>query len=151
MLEPLSNSLVPISAITPTEGLAGSNVVNGTILDTEAYRAGHILILVHLGAIVSGAATSVKVQVDTVSNMATPEDIEGSEQTIADTDDGKFFMIDVINPPQRYLRVVVSRATQNATVSAVYLIYRNKARPVTQAAANVAGTEVHWNKAVGTA
>lgn len=149
MIEPLSQQIAVVSAITPTEGLAAATLLNGSTLDTQLYNGERILILVHLGAIVSGAVTSLKVEVSDASNMGSPADIAGSAQTIADDKDSTFFMVDIINPIKRYLRVVVSRGTQNATVSAVYIIYGIRQRPVTSTA--VSGVEIHRDKATGTA
>ena len=42
---------------------------------------------------------------------------------IADDDDNKVFYLDIKRPQLRYGRLVVSRATQNATVSAVAVLY----------------------------
>ena len=149
MVDPLSKKIAVVSAITPTEGLAAATALNGSTLDTQLYNGDGILILVHMGAIVTNAVTSLKVEVSDASNMSSAADILGSAQTIADDKDGTYFMVDIVNPIKRYLRVVVSRATQNATVSATYIIYNIRNRPVTSLA--VSGAEIHRDKATGTA
>jgi hypothetical protein len=149
MIEPLSQQIAVVSAITPTQGLAAATAVNGSTLDTQLYNGERVLILIHLGAIVTGAVTSAKVEVSDASDMSGPADIVGSSQTIAADKDDTYFMIDIINPIKRYLRLVVSRGTQNATVSATYIIYGIRHRPVTSTA--VSGVEVHRDKATGTA
>ena len=149
MIEPLSQQIAVVSAITPTEGLAAATALNGSTLDTQTYNSERILILVHFGAIVSGAVTSLKVEVSDASNMSSPADIAGSAITVADTADNTFYMIDIINPIKRYLRLVVSRGTQKATVSAVYIVYGVRERPVTSSA--VTAVEIHRDKATGTA
>jgi len=150
MIEPLSSKFHVASAITPTEGLAASTAINGSSLDLQTYFADRVLIIVHFGAIVSGAATSIKVESDDNTNFSSAQDITGSAQTVADTKDSTCFLIDVINPPERFIRVVVSRGTQNATVSALYLVYGLR-EPASQLTANVSGLEIHRDKAVGTA
>lgn len=109
-----------MSAVTPTAGAAGTSAINGTTLDCSGYDG--VLIGVHFGTIVAGAVTSIKAQHGDASDMSDAADISGSSVTINDTDDDKVFYIDV-RVKKRYLRVVVSRATQNATVAAVYVLY----------------------------
>ena len=124
--------------------------INGSSLDLEVYSADRVLIVVQMGAIVSGAATSLKVESDDNTGFSSAQDITGTAQTIADTKDDTIFLVDVINPPERFLRIVVSRGTQNATVSAVYLVYGVRGN-VTQVTASVSGLEIHRDKAVGSA
>ena len=150
MIEPLSSKVHVVPAITPTAGLAAATAVNGASLDLQAYFADRVLIIVQFGAIVSGAATSIKVESDDNTGFSTAQDITGSAQTVTDVQDNTCFLVDVINPPERFIRVVVSRATQNSTVSAIYLVYGLR-EPAAQLTANVSGTEVHRDKPVGTA
>lgn len=146
----LSDIATVVPAITATEGLAAATDVNGAACDMrDGYDS--VLIAVQLGAIVTNAVTAVKVQQDTVSNFATAADLLGSAQTVADSADGKMVLIDIRQPTKQYLRVVVTRATQNATVSAVYIKYSNSRRPVTHATAAVLGTEQFVAPAEGTA
>jgi hypothetical protein len=150
MIRPLSDMIYVVPAITPTAGLAAATVVSGSSLDLEVYSANRVLIVVQMGAIVSGAATSLKVESDDNTNFSSAQDITGTAQTIADTKDDTCFLVDVINPPERFLRISVSRGTQNATVSAIYLVYGTRTN-VTQVAASVSGLEIHRDKPVGTA
>jgi hypothetical protein len=128
-----------LSAVTPTAGAAGTSVINGTIIDCAGFNG--CLIAVHMGTIVSGAVTSIKAQSGNDSGLSDAADIAGTSQSIADTDDDKVFYIDVARGQKRYLKVVISRATQNATLSAVYVLYNARAIPATQDAA-VAGVSV---------
>jgi hypothetical protein len=51
----------------------------------------------------------------------------GTGQTIADDADNTTFVIDILRPNERYIRLHVDRATQNATVGgAWYVQYRGK-------------------------
>ncbi len=81
--------------------------------------------------------------------MSGAQDLLGSSQTIADTDDNKTFYIDLHRPLKRYVRLVVLRATQNATVGALYQQYGFRKPPVTHGT-NVAG-ETLLSPAQGTA
>ncbi len=151
MIEPISSRIYVVNAITPTAGAAAATAVNGAILDMQTYESDRLLIVVSFGAIVTGAATSIKVQTDDAVGFSSPLDITGSSQTVADDKDDTIFMVDVINPPERFVRVSVSRGTQNATLSAIYIIYGVRNKPVTQIAASVSGLEVHRDKPTGTA
>lgn len=135
------------SAVTITAGAAASTAVNGSILDMEGFEG--VLVKVQTGAIVSGAVTSIKMQQDSASAMGSAQDLLGTSVTIADTDDDKTFYIDLHKPTKRYVRVAISRATQNATVAATYEQYGAHKRPVTHGA-NVSG-ETHIAPAEGTA
>lgn len=124
-------------AITPTAGAAGTSVINGAIVDMANFSG--VLIVVPFGTITAGAVTSIKAQQGNDPALADAADLAGTGQTIADTDDDKTFYIDIKNPTDRYVRLVVSRATQNAVVGgATYLLYGPSWAPVTHGA-GVAG------------
>ncbi len=112
------------------------------------------LFLVPLGTIVSGAVTSIKVQQSSDDGAVdTYDDLTGSSQTIADTDDDKLVYVDVLRPGKQYLKLVVSRATQNATIGGIQVIqYQKRSKPqagITQGT-NVSGEQ--WTSpAEGTA
>ena len=125
----LSKNVKISTAITPTAGVAATSDINGTILDMSGYEG--VLVIVRMGAITSGAVTSIKMQQDTAVGGGTMADLLGSSQTIADDDDDETFYIDCNNPQERYVRLVVDRGTQNAVVaSANYIQYgAHKAPP----------------------
>ena len=135
------------SAITPTNGAAGTSDINGSIIDMSGFE--NLLIIVHMGAIVSGAVTTIKAQQDSAPAMGGAQDLLGTELTVTDTDDDKAFYLDIVKPQKRYVRVVVPRATQNATLAAVYIQYNGSKSPVTHGS-NVTG-ETHVSPAEGTA
>ena len=135
------------SAITIAAGAAASTSLNGSILDMSGFE--NVLMILQTGPIVSGAVTTLKAQEDTASAMGGAQDLAGTEQTIADDDDNKTFYLDLKKPRERYVRLVVPRATQDATVSAVYIQYNGKKAPVTHGT-NVTG-ETHVSPAEGTA
>lgn len=152
MVEPLSNLIAVVPAILPSEGVAAATPLNGAGLDLSLYGADRVLMVVTFGPITAGAVTSIKAQVDSeVAFGDSPADIAGSAQTVADNKDDLTFLIDVINPPTPFVRLGVSRGTQNAVIaSAFYLVYGVRNRPVTQPA-GISGKEVHRDKATGTA
>jgi len=140
----LSKNCKISQAITITAGAAGSSDINGTTLDMSGYEG--VLILVRFGAITSGAVTGIRAQQDSDSAMGTAADLLGSAQTVADSDDEKDFYIDLYRPAERYVRLVVDRATQNAVVAgAIYIQYGAKKAPPTH------GTAVSGELLVGVA
>lgn len=145
----LSDVVTPVSAITATQGIAGVTNLDGAACDMDGYES--VLIIVQFGDIAAGAVTSVKVQQDTASSFAAAADLLGSAQTVVDTADGKMVLIDIQRPTEQFIRVNVLRATFAATVSAVYLKYGPRARPVTHATASVLSRETFIAPAEGTA
>jgi hypothetical protein len=134
-------------AITPTAGAAGATPINGAIIDMANFTG--VVFVVQFGAIVAGAVTSIKAQQGAQANMSDAADLAGTGQTVADDADDKCFFIDVKNPTKRYVRLVVSRATQNATCSAMAYSYGPSSAAVSHGS-NVAG-ERHASPAEGTA
>lgn len=144
----LSKNTKISQAITVTAGAAGTSDINGTTLDMSGYDG--VLMLITFGAITAGAVTSIKAQQGAASNLSDAADLEGTAQTIADDDDEETFYIDLYRPAERYVRLVVDRATQNAVVaSATYIQYRASKAPTTHGS-NVSG-ETHVSPAEGTA
>jgi hypothetical protein len=145
----MTNGLSETAKVTRVSNAvaAGTTAINSSSVDTKGFAA--VEFLVAMGTIVSGAATSLKLQgSDDDSNW---DDLEGTSQTIADDDDNTVFIADVLLPQHRYVRCVVSRATQNATVDGIIaLSYRAAAEPVTHGA-TVGGSELHASPIVGTA
>ena len=135
------------SAITPTAGAAGSININGSEIDMEGYE--NLLIVVHTGAIVAGAAFSIKAQQDIVTGMASAADLLGTSQTILDTEDDQVRYIDIIKPIEQFIRLVALIATQNVTLCAFYIKYNGKKRPSVHGS-NVSG-ETHISPIEGTA
>lgn len=126
-------------AITPTEGASASTDVEGATLDMAGWDG--VLMVVSFGAITAGAATSIKAQQDSDSQLGTVEDITGSAQTVADNADDKTFYIDIRRPTKRYVRLHVDRATQVATVgSALYIQYKGRTKSSAQGT-NVTGEQ----------
>ena len=135
-------------AITSADGVAGTEDINGATLDMQGFE--NVMAIVTFGVITGSAVTSIKMQQDTDSAMGTAADLLGTAQTVADTDGEKTFYIDLVKPQERYVRLVVDRATQNAVVaSATYLQYNGVKAPSTHGT-NVSG-ETHISPIEGTA
>lgn len=129
-----------VIASTTTLGAAAATAITSSAVDTLGFD--ECTFIVPLGTIVSGAVTSMKVQQssdDAVSDAY--DDLTGSNQAILDTDDDKVKYFTVVRPGKRYLKCVVSRATQNATIGGIIAILSQAgSRPVSQGT-NVAGEQ----------
>ena len=134
-------------ASTTTAGAAGTSAITSSAVDTAGFDG--CLFIVPLGTIVASAVTSIKVQQCDTSG-GSYADLTGTNQTIADTDDDKLLYVDVFRPREQFLKLVVSRATQNATIGGIIaVLYNARSRPVTHGS-NVAGETFNW-PAEGTA
>jgi hypothetical protein len=138
------------SAVTPTAGAAGTSDINGTTLDMSGFEG--VMVVVRMGAITSGAVTSIKMQQGAASGMGDAADLAGTGQTIADDDDEQIFIIDLFRPTERYVRLVVDRGTQNAVVSSAhYIQYGPREMPTEMNATDAVTYERHISPAEGTA
>lgn len=128
---------------------AGAADVNSDIIDTAGFDA--LRFIVGFGAITSGAATSIKVQQNTANSATGMADLAGSAQTVADTDDNKIFITEILKPQERYVRLTTLRATQNAVIDfALVELFRARTLPITEDSI-VGGSETHAAPAEGTA
>jgi hypothetical protein len=144
----LSKQVKITQAITPTAGAAATSDINGATLDMAGFEG--VLIEVVFGDITAGAVTSIKAQQGAASNLSDAADLAGTGQTVADTDDGDTFYIDLYRPTERYVRVVVDRGTQNAVVaSATYFQYGAHDQPVSHG--TTVNGELHVSPDEGTA
>lgn len=144
----LSKSAKFTTAITQAEGVAAQTDINGAILDMKGFEG--VLMCVRFGAITAGAVTSIKAQSGAASNMSDAADLLGTGQTVAADDDNEMFIIDLVKPLERYVRVVVDRGTQDAVVEdAFYVQYGAREQPVTQGSG--INSEVHVSPIEGTA
>ena len=144
----LSKAVKITQAITPAAGAAGSTDIEGAVIDMAGFEG--VLMVVTFGEITGSAATAVRAQQGAAANLSDAADLLGTAQTVADNDDGDTFYIDLYRPLERYVRVVVDRATQNAVVaSATYFQYGASDLPVTHGA--TVNGELHVSPAEGTA
>ncbi len=144
----LSKNVKISQVITPTAGAAATTDINGTTLDMSGFEG--VAFIVTMGEITAGAVTSAKVQQDTASGMGTAADLAGTGITIADDDDEQVFVLDVPNPKERYVRLVVDRGTQNAVVaSAIAIQYGARLAPTSHGTGVTA--ECNVSPAEGTA
>jgi hypothetical protein len=128
---------IVVASLT-SAGAAGQTAITSASVDTAGFDG--CCFIIPTGPIVSGAVTTAKVQhsADTSGSPDDFSDLLGSSIVIADDDDDQVKYLDVVRPQKRFLKVVVSRATQNATIGGIIaVLYRARTKPVTQPA----GTE----------
>lgn len=130
---------------------AGVTDVTSSAIDMKGFDSCQFIVL--LGAIVTAAVTSVKAQQSSDDGSADAyADLEGTGITVADDDDNQMVVLDIDHPQERYLKCIVDRATQNATVDGIIAIqYNAQKEPVTHDATTVVGSEYHHAPAEGTA
>ncbi len=133
---------------------AGStDVTDCDVIDMQNFEGCRFI--VGFGAITSGAVTGIRVQQATAKTSDTAltsgADLEGSAIVVADTDDSKAVIIDIFKPRERYLQLVIDRATQNAVIDfALAEKYGARVLPVAKHA-DIATQELHVSPAEGTA
>lgn len=138
--------------VNATEGAAGTDDINGDVVDTSGFTS--VTFVCVMGAIVAGAATVLKAQEDDndAVGFGDASDLAGTAITIADDDDNKIVVLTVKHPLKRYIRPVVTRATEDATVAALVAVLNGAARkaPITDHA-DVTTRETHVSPVAGTA
>jgi len=136
------------TAVTPAAGVAAQTAINGTTLDMAGFES--VLMLIRMGVITATAVTSIKAQQGDESDLSDAADLLATSQTIAADDDNETFLLDLVKPSKRYVRIVVTRGTADAVVSDVlYMQYNGKKAPESQGT-GVNG-ELHVSPAEGTA
>jgi hypothetical protein len=127
---------------------AGTSAINSTSVDMAGYDSA--CFIVSPGTITSGAVTSINLAQS--SDNVTFNDLLGSGITIADDDDNQTFALEVVKPSQRYVRLEVARATQNAVIGDIYCIQRGPGvKPQSNNVADTITSELHQSPAEGTA
>lgn len=131
---------------------AGTSVITpGSGVDCQGFRSCRFI--ASFGTIVAGAATSVEVHQssdDGSSDSYTA--LLGSKITVADDDDNKLVAVDIVAPRERYLKLVVNRATQDATLDGIVAeLYDPSEIPTTDDSSTVVDQETHIAPAEGTA
>jgi hypothetical protein len=134
-----------VQATTVTAGAAGTTAVNGATVDLSGVE--EVMVIVPFGAIVSGAVTSIRWQEGSTTSPTT--DVAGTNMTVLDTEDDTVKVLRILKPRSRYGRVVVSRATQNATVGAIMYVLSGLRTLPSVDGAGVA-SELHVSPAAGT-
>lgn len=131
---------------------AGQTTQTSSVIDTQGYDG--VKLYTAFGTITAGAATSVKVQQSSDNGSADAyTDLAGTSVTVADDDDNQVVVHDIYRPRERYLKVVVLRATQNSVIDGIVaVLYGASKMPTIDDTANtVVARETHISPAEGTA
>lgn len=122
----------------------------GTAIDTLGWDG--ILFIFAFGTITSTAVVTIKAQQGLQSGGGDAADLEGTAQSVADTDDNKIVVIDIYKPRKRYVRPVVTRATANAVIDGVVaILYRGELTPAAAHSTAVRVAEAFNSPPEGTA
>lgn len=135
-----------------TAGAAATSAITSSALDMQGFDAA--MFYVPIGTIVTNGVQSVKLQQSSDDGAADDySDIVGTNMTIADDDDNEAVVIDIQRPQKRYLKLVISRATQNSTFGGIHAIqYKRGVNPQTGPSHGTGVTlEQHAAPAEGTA
>lgn len=122
----------------------------GAAVDMSGWQ--EIDMIFQFATIAADGVNSIKAQCDDNASFSSPQDIAGTAQAIADDDDGQVFIINIQNPPERYVRAFVDKDATNACAETVTYCQSNPgSKPQTSDTANAVTTEAHVWPAVGTA
>lgn len=128
---------------------AAQTDITCSAVDMLGYTA--CMIVVSLGTITSSGVPSVKLQQSSDDASADDySDLAGSKVTGDDTMGNKLLVIDIHKPLKRYVKAIVSRATANVAVNAVWAIQYNP-DTVPAGAGSVTASKVLNSPAEGTA
>ena len=131
---------------------AGTTSQNGSSVDMQGFNT--VTFIAAFGTLTDTAVTGIKAQQSSDDGSSdTFADLEGTAKAIADTDDNKLLVLEIVKPRERYVRPVITRGTANAVIDSVIAILSNKGPgklPITEDA-TVAGSELHVSPAEGTA
>lgn len=150
----MANNLSNSTKISVVEGAAaaGQTALTSDAIDMANWEG--VRFLTAFGAITSGGVQSVKLQQANDSGGSPDDfsDIEGSSVTVADDDDGQVVVHDVWRPTKRYVRAIVSRATQDSVLSVIIAeTYGPRVLPTTDDTATVVARRLLTSPAEGTA
>lgn len=134
-------------AIPNASRSAGSTAVNGNTIHTDIYTSAAALI--EFGAITTNAVTSIKWQGS--EDNSTWHDLKDTKLDVADTDDNKYFVNVLSGAMHKYVRVVISRGTANATIRSGWYILGDPHLSGTANPGEIAGTKVTGSPEFGTA
>ena len=127
---------------------AGTSDQNSTALDMKGFDS--VIFIASFGVITGSAVTSTRLATSTDNSSFA--DLLSTDITIADDDDTGVTVHDLNAPQERYIRLTVKRATQNAVIDGVIAIqYNAKAEPTTHDATTVISSEFYASPARGTA
>lgn len=128
---------------------SGTASRNGATLDMAGYES--VLGIVTFATIASSAVGDAHWEQGDESNLSDAADLAGTAIVTADDDDNQRFLMDLVKPTKRYVRLVVTKDASNACAeSANYLQYGAADLPIDNTDAGEVETELHVSPAEGT-
>jgi hypothetical protein len=146
----IPKSISEFKFTTALDYVSASADRNGAVLDMMGFKG--VMMVVKFAVIATGAVTTIKAQSGTDGTMTDAADLAGTGQTIAADDDNQLFIIDLYEPCERYVRLVIDKDGANATAEcATYIQYGAGYRPTTVNVTDLVTYERHMSPAEGTA
>ncbi len=127
-----------------------TNVTDATGVDCSGYE--RATFFVAWGVITASGVQSIEVHQssdDGGSDSYTA--VIGSKVTVADDDDAKITMVEIYRPVEKWLKVVINRATQNSVVELAWCILSDPSVSAAALSSTVSGYEEHASPIEGTA
>lgn len=113
-MESLTYNSKLVVGITTAAGAAGtSDTVSSAAIDTAGFQG--FIAEVAFGPIVSGAVTTFFIT-DCDTSGGSFANVAGTGISVADTDDNTVITSEIIRGAKRYIKINVTRATQNSTI-----------------------------------
>jgi len=148
---PIKNLSAEAKVSTALDYASANADRTGAVLDMAGFEG--VMMVVKFAVIAAGAATVVKAQQDTaLAFNVDPQDLLGTGIAVADDDDDQIFIIDLVKPRERFVRLYIDKDAANATAEmAWYIQYGARSEPVTQTVTDEVTYERHVSPAEGTA
>jgi len=129
---------------------AGTSTQTSSAIDMQGYDRATVLLII--GTITSGAALSIKLQQsDDDGSTDAYDDLAGSSVSIADTNSNKIVPYDIVRPLKRYVKVVVTRSTQNVVIDGMVVIKQGAMKKPIVQGSTVAASAISTGAEEGTA
>jgi len=140
------------AVVTLHNGAVAAGVTTITPSGLDCSSCNHVRFIVIWGAITATGVQSAEIHTSTDDGAGDAYTaIIGTNVAVADDDDNKLTVIDIINPREAWLKCVVNRATANSAVQAIIAIQDFDQAPTTMVAGDVQGHEAHVFAAEGAA
>ncbi len=108
------------------------------------------LFIAEFGAITATGVQSIEVHQSDASGGSYAA-LLGTKVSLADDDDTKVVMVEVVKPRKRFLKCIVNRATANAVLEGITAVLTGPKKLPTTQGTTVVASEVHTSPAEGTA
>jgi hypothetical protein len=141
------NASSSIKVSTALDYASGTATRNGAGLDMKGFEG--VLMIVKFAAI--GSSSTMDIHAEQCDDNSTFLDLAGTAIVPADDDDEQIFILDIVKPTDRYVRVVVTKdASHTDAEMAIYIQYGAREEPVVQTVADLVTYERHISPAEGT-